>query len=311
MASPPDMLQTTTLRNVTSVRTSGDFGYLVGPGMLWAWFLAGNGLARALGLRPFKDVFHADPTDPARHCDVEALLSALSTGPVGVGDRLGVADASIVLRTCRTDGTLVRPDVALAATSATYVANPVVRSVPLIAEAWTDHAAGRWSHVVALNCHDDGDAVTATIAPAELGESAPDGPHVRYDWRTGAMQRCAADDDWSFSLDPLAWTFVVAAPLLPCGVAIVGDPSRYATAGKARIATVDDDGDRVRLGVLGAGEVVTIVGWSDGRAVAARRWQAADGWEPLAVREGDAPGSWSVDVAVDATGRADVEIIPA
>ncbi|MCX5738877.1 MAG: hypothetical protein NTZ61_10370 [Proteobacteria bacterium] len=57
MASPADAFQSVTLRNVTSIRTSGDYKYLIGSGALWSWFLYGNALARALGLQPFKDVF--------------------------------------------------------------------------------------------------------------------------------------------------------------------------------------------------------------------------------------------------------------
>ena len=90
MASPADFAQASRLRNVTSIRTSGDHGYLVGPEVLWAWFLHTNVMARALGLWPYKDVFHSTPTSETR--EVEALLSALSAGPVGVGDRIGEAD---------------------------------------------------------------------------------------------------------------------------------------------------------------------------------------------------------------------------
>ena len=41
-------------------------------------------MARALGLVPFKDVFLAG----GPHAAFEALLSSLSAGPVGIGDRL-------------------------------------------------------------------------------------------------------------------------------------------------------------------------------------------------------------------------------
>ena len=81
MASPADFAQTSRLHNVTSIRTSGDHGYLVGPEVLWAWFLHNNVMARALGLWPYKDVFHSAPASETR--DVEALLAVMSAGPVG------------------------------------------------------------------------------------------------------------------------------------------------------------------------------------------------------------------------------------
>ena len=113
MASPADFAQTSRLRNVTSIRTSGDHGYMVGPEVLWAWFLHTNVMARALGLWPYKDVFHSAPGSATR--EVEALLAALSAGPVGIGDPIGDADVDLIRRTCRADGVLVRPDVPVAA----------------------------------------------------------------------------------------------------------------------------------------------------------------------------------------------------
>ncbi|MEY2430796.1 MAG: hypothetical protein QOC92_521, partial [Acidimicrobiaceae bacterium] len=151
MATPADFLQTTTLGALTSIRTSGDHGYMIGPGELWTWFLLTNALARALGLRPYKDVFLSDRSNPDHHSEVEALLAALSTGPVGIGDALGQADRELVLRTCREDGVLVRPDVPLAAVDRCFAEHPVARATPLVAEAWTDHAAGRWVYAAAFN----------------------------------------------------------------------------------------------------------------------------------------------------------------
>lgn len=85
MGTPADMAQTTTLTQVTSVRTSGDHGYIATPGQLWAWFCTTNALARALHLMPFKDVLRADPDIAGDNGEPEALLSALFTGPVGLG----------------------------------------------------------------------------------------------------------------------------------------------------------------------------------------------------------------------------------
>ena len=121
MGTPADLAQTTTLTQVTSVRTSGDHGYIATPGQLWAWFCTTNALARALGLMPFKDVFRADPDVAGNNGEIEALLSALSTGPVGLGDRVGRLDAALALRTCRADGILIKPHVPIAATSASMM----------------------------------------------------------------------------------------------------------------------------------------------------------------------------------------------
>ena len=297
MATPADFLQTSTLESLTSIRTSGDHGYLIGPGELWAWFLLTNALARALGLRPYKDVFRSDRSSPDQHVEVEALLSALSTGPVGIGDPLGRADREIVLRTCREDGVLVRPDVPIAAVDRCFAEHPVARHVPLVAEAWTDHAAGRWIYALALNVSRTEERLDELIELSALGSAAPRGPVACWDWRAGTATRLEPEEGWRIALDPLDWDLRVLAPILPSGVAVFGDPTRYAMAGDARLATVEPLDDGVRLTILGAGELVTIVGWAD------RRPTSASGFDVV----WDAP-IWRVVVSVPEAGSATIEI---
>ncbi len=53
------------------------------------------------------------------------------------------------------------------------------------------------------------------------------------------------------------------APLLAGGrLALWGDGDRCASAGRQRISSVEERGDRVRCRVVGAQEVVRLVGWS-------------------------------------------------
>ena len=77
---------------------------------------------------PFKDVFRADPEVAGPNGEPEALLSALSTGPVGLGDRVGRMDPALALRTCRADGLLVKPHTAIAATDESLLSGPAFTS---------------------------------------------------------------------------------------------------------------------------------------------------------------------------------------
>ena len=84
------------------------------PRCLWAWFLHTNVMARALGLWPYKDVFHsarglrrrARSRRCSRRCRRARSASAIA---------IGAADVELIRRTCRADGVLVRPDVPVAA----------------------------------------------------------------------------------------------------------------------------------------------------------------------------------------------------
>ena len=168
MGTPADLAQTTTLTQVTSVRTSGDHGYIASAGQLWAWFCTTNALARSLELMPFKDVFRADPDVAGQNGEPEALLAALSTGPVGVGDRVGRMDAALALRTCRADGLLVKPHTAVAATDESLLSGPAFTSTLLVAECQSLHPAGRWTYAVAMHANPGDEPISGEIRLASL-----------------------------------------------------------------------------------------------------------------------------------------------
>ncbi len=290
MATPADFFQTASLGRVTSIRTSGDHGYLVGPGFLWAWFCYSNALARALGLAPFKDVFSSG----GEHAEVEALLSALSTGPVGVGDAIGTTDASIVLATCRADGVIIRPDVPIAAVDACFREHAVARPVPLVAECHTDHSAGRWTQVFCANTYRGDEPIVGT---ADLGPAWPSSPVVALDLRSGEISHPSSG--WDVALDPGEWTHHLLAPVVAGGLAVFGDVAKHAPVGRTRISDITQVDDGVSLTVDGApGEAVVVSGWVAGGAVDA--FAGADARdERLDVRtSGD---RWSVALSAPAT----------
>ena len=122
MATPADLIAAVEFDRVIAVRTCDDYRFAADPAMLWTWFLTVNRLSNALGLRAFKDCFFSnpdvtdasDPIDGDVHAELEALLSALSAGPVGIGDRIDRTNRDIVMRTCDHDGRLRLTDRAIA-----------------------------------------------------------------------------------------------------------------------------------------------------------------------------------------------------
>jgi hypothetical protein len=315
MASPADFMQTVTLRRLTSIRTSGDYRYLFDNGLNWVWFLHTNVLARALGLYPFKDVFLSGAAAGGEPlAEAEALLAALSAGPVGIGDPIGGADRAIVLRVCREDGVLVKPDVPIAALARCCAANAFLEPVPLIGETYSAHPAGRWLYVASFNAHRGRLPLHVRVALGDLGVLQPEGPVLAYNWRTGEAARLAAQDGWEVELGFQDWDYRVLCPLLRGEIAVLGDPTKYATAGDRRVAGITADPDGVHFTVLGAPDTVaTICGW----APAAPRAMTA--WAPGARRTlapGDDwtwdadTGRWDVRVALGALGYAYVTLVP-
>lgn len=308
MASPADFAQVSRLRNITSIRTSGDHGYLVGPEVLWAWFLHTNVMARALGLWPYKDVFHSAPGSATR--EVEALLSALSAGPVGIGDRIGEADPELIRRTCRADGVLVRPDVPIAAIDRAMFDASVRTGALLVGSAHSQHSAGRWGYVLTCNVGLEKLPGRASVALASIGEDTPGTDSVvMFDWRTRNVAVLGADTAYEVALDSADWDYRVLAPVLRGGIAVIGDPALYACAGDSRIADVAIEADSIAVTVLGADERVRLIGWSQS-PIRAQAWSPATGSTELDSSHDAQTGLWELELAIGAAGWAKVHIQP-
>lgn len=306
MATPADMMATTQLGQVTSIRTSGDHGYLVPPELLWAWFLYTNAMVRPLGLWPYKDVFRSDghggSTDPV----AEAALAALSGGPVGIGDALGGADRDLVLRTARRDGLLVAPDAPVAAIARCFARHAVLQPEPVVGATHSRHQAGRWSYVITMNCHDGSESMRTTVPFDDLGADAPcdaAGEAVTraacLDARTGTVSVVDGTGP-SVELGAKGWDLRVLAPLLLGGrLAVFGDGHRFASAGRQRMSSIVERDDSVGLRVAGADEQVTLVGWASTEVVGAelRAGGAAGGVERYDLQVGP-DGRWELLVDV-------------
>jgi len=300
MATPADFMRTVTLRHVASIRTSGDYRYLFDNGLNWMWFLHTNALARALGLHPFKDVFLSHGATPQSagepYAEIEALLSALSTGPVAIGDQLGHADRDLIMRTCREDGVLIKPDVPIAALDRCFRANSFGTSAPLIGECYSTHPAGRWVYVASFNVCQAKQPMTFRVDLTDLGDVQPEGPVLAYDWRRRTWARVERDGSWEVTLDFQDWDFRVLCPVLPGEVAVFGDVTKYAPVGDRRVAGITTTSDGIELDVLGAPDtLVEIHGWS------AASPRAFDAWQPGALRTLPIQGP-SLDTAPERTG---------
>jgi hypothetical protein len=223
---------------------------------------------------PFKDVFRADPEIAGENGEPEALLAALSTGPVGLGDRIGRMDPALALRTCRADGLLVKPHTPIAAIDESLLSGPAFNPTLLVAECTSTHRAGRWTYVVAMHAHPGDDPIAGEIrltslfgsdgtARVQQGlENRSSSDVVAWDWRAGTATRLDPNATIPVSLGREGWTFHVLAPVLASGLAVIGDVTKFVTAGDARIE-VFETSTGVRLVVKGACEVVTVTGWAE------------------------------------------------
>ena len=124
------LLQSTTLGAVTQVRGSSD--YTAGSD---SWDVGGTSLFYwALGVVASKDTFFTTPHQPGcpkpglgnctePNVEMQIITSVLSHGPVGPGDRLGMTDPVLTLRSCNADGAILRPRAPFAPLESVFTAD--------------------------------------------------------------------------------------------------------------------------------------------------------------------------------------------
>ena len=61
--------------------------------------------------------------------------------------------------------------------------------IPLVGECGSRHPAGRWTYLAAFHSHREEAPLRFRVGLAELGEVAPEGPVVAYDWRRRSWRR--------------------------------------------------------------------------------------------------------------------------
>jgi hypothetical protein len=187
----------------------------------------------------------------------QLLLATLSAGPVGIADPIGSIHGGNLLHAVRRDGVIVKPDVPLTPTDASYSNMAHSANTPQIAFAWSDFGVLRTHYVFAFT--QGGTNELAKFSPADFGIDAP--VYV-YDYFAGIGQLLAPSDAIQKPITGDA-LYLVLAPVGPSGVAIVGDTDQFVTMGKKRVIGYTDHGAaRVQV-AFAAGETSrTITGYS-------------------------------------------------
>mmetsp|Transcript_70058 Transcript_70058/g.180567 ORF Transcript_70058/g.180567 Transcript_70058/m.180567 type:complete len:808 (-) Transcript_70058:158-2581(-) len=302
MALPGDLMASLHLSAVTNFRGSKDYArasnYDIGGSSL---------LGFALGLRPSKDSFwtqrpssgdlpHYPDKNPGTNCELNTIIATLSTGPVGIADKAGNTNKTLVLRSVRPDGLILQPD-----KPATYIDLMLLQHAPLLVglrapppgHVWTTYSdvavsqrssATRqlWYYVLSIDLQepwhltaaDPYPALDATSrwlarrwhkghAPSTCKDGAPAvasdcvlGPHRL---RAGQMPVLLNDRPAAFEHDTHAYDLHQLSPIGDHGWVVLGETARYVSMSSKRIVQVTYEPSGVKVLLSGvAGETVSI-----------------------------------------------------
>jgi len=219
-------------------------------------------LFHALALAPFKDTFRSDSSDqgcstahgdtPEQTPVIETLVSALTIGPVGPGDRLGKSNHDLLLRTCMSDGRLLKSDIPAVSIDDTYVqqAFGVGGADGEVWNSYTDVDGFTWHHVFVANLK-----TSYTLTPSKLVKATSMGATTNlifsYDTPTNVS---VFDANTPLRLSPNGkadFKFYHIAPVFANGWAVLGETDKFISVSHPRFNHINVDSNGIYVDLRG------------------------------------------------------------
>lgn len=266
MGLPKHFLQGLQYPNLTTIRTSHD-RFLRAR---WAHFFNTSALAREIGAYPWVDVFKSGETG-------NLTIALLSAGPVGTGDAIGKENPDNIRRAARPDGVLIKADTPAVPCDLTYLNLAAGRKAPFLAAT----SAGTARLLFAF-ADKDGEK-TLDIKPEDVGVTVTS---YLYDPLTGTGRRWSPGE--TATLDAADYAYRIVAPFTRTGIVLLGDLDKIVPTGRARIGSVKDQAEGLRVTVAFAkGEppvTLTVVSPHSPRVTARRGAAKVTGYDPTTDR---------------------------
>ncbi len=255
MATPGMFLTSLKVDAVSHARTAQDYHPRWPRSYDYKSFVQSNIFASALRLWPFKDVFRSTcegPVKGEKMPEFMALVSTLSCGPVGVGDKIGNFGKDVIMRACRKDGLILKPDRPLTATDRMFVPH----SKYFLSTTSSEINGKKWDYIL-INKLDIRQPKDSTITKEDIGTTED---KVAFNYFKNEFH--ILDDKTPFNdrLKGMGYNYWIVAPFLKKGFAIIGDISKYTTMSFKEFLSVDIKDSQVDIKIENiAGETVKLL----------------------------------------------------
>lgn len=280
MAMPSDIMLSVELDWVTNARASDD--YAGGSDNLLSMPHAAL-LMWSLGIRPSKDNFWTSnvtdnpyqknsntPKNPGSNVELNTIVAVLSTGPVGISDKVGATNATLIMATCDANGRLLQPSKPLTPSERMYT---TIGAAGSSAELWSTYSSvGDTTQWLTVGTRI---ATSLPLSAADLFPApAPGGlPLIHRYWHshcedgadaiaTGCIEAGVPDmrsTSRSSGTDDFAFDLIVSQVQAPDSEwVLLGELSKYTTVSSQRFTSVAT-GTRLVLTLAGmVGETVAV-----------------------------------------------------
>ncbi len=244
MTQPHMTLNSVTMKAVTSIRSTSDSRsfFVEGP-RRWRWHLYSSRFIEVLGKYAFYD--NRKSSRPfffltARIKKLEMIWLNLSCGPIGLGDRIGKENLSVIVPMICIDGVIIKPDAPAKPLDQCFLFNPTDKSNKNTVTLFTETLVPLSSYdnqkgyvvlyLLSMNMHTNIKKTTTAFKLTETTVESSD-VYALYNTDTGNTEIVANATSLHFSIAPKNFTYHIASPVID-GIAFFGDLSKYVSAGK-------------------------------------------------------------------------------
>ena len=245
MSNPGMILTSVKLDNVSYARTSGDYHPRWPRIYDYRFFTQTNLLAYGLRLWPFKDVFRSTcegRINGEKQPELMALVSCLSCGPVGFGDKIGKVGVDILAKTCRTDGLLIKPDAPLRVTDRMFIPH----NKYYISYTYSDFGLKRWYYVL-INKLKIKQPKDKTFKLEDI--DANENKYIVFDYFKKTISVIDKEKSLVYNLKGQDYKYLILAPILQEGFSIIGDISKFVPINFKTFKSINKIGNKYQISI--------------------------------------------------------------
>ncbi|MHA1383211.1 MAG: hypothetical protein ACTSR3_05600 [Candidatus Helarchaeota archaeon] len=243
MATPAMFMQSVELPNVTNVRTGEDYNARFPKHAYIPDNTQTMILIHALGIWPSIDTFRTN--NKPGHFYIEkypvmmTLLAVLSAGVIGPSDPIGYINRNLIMKTCRDDGLILKPDRPLAPVDFMFKKH----STYYICNTTSEKNNLTWHYLWVVNIHPK----RVKNKNFSLEELEITGDYILYDYITNKIQEITKKSKIYQNLKKNEFKYYILAPLINGNLAIIGNPDKFVTCSNKQFPEVESTENEIKI----------------------------------------------------------------
>ncbi|MHA1291523.1 MAG: hypothetical protein ACTSQJ_02515 [Promethearchaeota archaeon] len=234
MMTPEMLLYSIKHPNIVMARCSGDYNHRWPLNFRFIFCTQTCILFNAMGINPHQDVFRSTYERFGEHYpELKCLVEILTAGVVAPGDKMEKVNWSLLKKTCREDGLLLKPDKPLTANDLMFKKHRKY----YICDTYTKRGDYIWHYILIVNIWPKNVKETY-ISARELGFKEKE--FILYDFQTGLIFPMKNTEQLNLGfLNKYEYRYYIFCPLFENKMAIIGCIDKFITCSKKQFLLIE------------------------------------------------------------------------